>query len=101
MTNAGHKLLGFVLAMFKAFWSAVVQVAWGIATFFLLIGLLGYFKVDPSALTTLFKLVEFVQKNWGLFFIVIFLWEFITNYKEFLRPIMKEEMIVETGKVKL
>lgn len=91
MANLGHKILGIVLCGIKAFFSAVVQVAWGIATFFLLAGLMVYFKQDTSLITTLLKLVLFIQQNWLWFFWAIGIFDFIINLKDFLRPVYSEQ----------
>jgi len=91
--KVGHNILGFLLSTGKAFFNALVSVAWGIASFFLLIALIGYYKVDASAIQTLLNLVLFVEKNWGVFFFILFLWEFIVDYKEFLRPVLQSPTI--------
>lgn len=99
MGNLGHKLLGVVLSAVKAFFSGIVQIAWGIATFFILGALLTYYKVDTSAITTLLKLTVFIQQNWLYFFWVIAIWEFIVNLKDFLRPVyQKEQENIKTNK---
>lgn len=95
------RLLGFLLSVIKAFFSAVVQLAWAMATFFLLAGLIGYFKVDASSITTLLSLVQFIMERWGFFFFVIFAWEFFMNFKEWMKPVLRQEDLdVKTKKKK-
>jgi hypothetical protein len=106
MSGLGHKLLGIVLSGVKAFFSAVVQIAWGIASFFLMMGLLTYYKADPSAIAiltyykadpsaiaNLIPIVSFIQQNWLYFFWVLAIYDFIVYLKDFLRPVYAEMQI--------
>jgi len=83
----GHTFLGIVLSGIKAFFSAAVQIAWGIASFFLFLGLLNFYQIDTTAVSGLFPILAFIQLRWFYFFCVIAIWEFIINLKTFLRPI--------------
>jgi hypothetical protein len=93
MSGLGHKLLGIVLSAGKAFFSAIVQIAWGIASFFLMMGLLTYYKADPSAIANLIPIVSFIQQNWLYFFWVLAIYDFIVYLKDFLRPVYAEMQI--------
>ena len=101
MANAGHKLLGIVLSAVKAFFNAVVSLCWGMAVFFLMSALFNYYKIDTSAITTLLKLVVFIQEKWLWFFWALFIWDFIVNLKDFLRPIYQEQQVVKGKETKL
>jgi hypothetical protein len=72
-------ILGFVLCFFKAFWRAIIEIVWGIAAIVLLSGLLQYGN-DVGNLT---KIVGYILNNWGLFFFVLFIYEFMVSYQTF------------------
>lgn len=71
-----------VLTLLKSFWDATVFAAWGISTFFLLAGLITYFKADASLVITLLQLTSFCMKYWLVFWVVAFIaysWSGISN----------------------
>lgn len=61
-----------VLGMFKSFWNATIHIVWGMATIFLLGGLMGYFNIDVTQITTLLELANFIMSNWVAFWWVFF-----------------------------
>jgi hypothetical protein len=93
MSNVGNQILGFVLSIVKAFFSAVIEMAWGLASFFLLSGLITSYTIDVSSLTLLFKMIVFIQKNWLYFFGVFFVFNFAIYFKQFIKPITLEHRI--------
>ncbi len=68
MSNIPLKLFVFVLSVIKALWNAVVAIVWGLASFFLLAGLLVYFKQDTEAIQSILALVPIITKYWLVFF---------------------------------
>ena len=97
-TNKYHILIGILLSGVKAFFSATVQVIWGIASFFLFLGLATYYEIDKSAIQGLYPLMDFIMTNWIYFFWFIAIWEFITNIKEFLTPLEVKATLTTTKK---
>ena len=93
MSNKGNQVLGFVLSIVKAFFSAVIEMAWGLASFFLLSGLITSYTIDVSTLTSFFKIIIFIQKNWIYFFGVLFVFNFAIYFKQFIKPVYIEQRI--------
>ena len=85
------RVLGGLLSTGKAFFNAAATVAWGIAGFFLMTGFMVSLKSDPSTISGLFTIIQYIQKYWAIFFIIIFFYEVITNYGDFFKAIKKEE----------
>lgn len=90
--NKGHKVLGAILCVGKAFFNSIVAVVWGIASIFLLTSLITYYKADASAITLLLNLSFWIMDNWGLFVGIFFLYDFISSYKGFIKPIIEDEI---------
>jgi len=70
--NTIERIAFLILGLLKSIWNATIHIVWGIATTFLLAGLIGYFTVDASSITTLLKLTVFLINNWVLFWWVFF-----------------------------
>jgi hypothetical protein len=93
MSNIPLKLFVFVLSVIKALWNAVVAIVWGLASFFLLAGLLVYFKQDTEAIQSILALVPIITKYWLVFFSAIFIYEVLYSYKEL---IPKDKVVIKT-----
>jgi hypothetical protein len=93
MSNLYVKVLALVLSVIKALWQAFTTIVWGLASFFLLAGLLVYFKQDPSAIQSILLLVPIFTKNWLLFFAAIFIYEVLYLYKDL---IPKDKVVIRT-----
>ena len=76
------QLAHFFLATAKAIWGATVQTAWGMATFFLLAALIGYYKADASSIEGLFVIIRALMDNWQVVFAVLFAFEILSNIKD-------------------
>jgi len=76
------KIVNLFLATAKSFWGATVSTAWGMATFFLLAALLGYYELDGSTLTGLFTIIGTLMDNWEIVWIMLFGFEFLVNLRE-------------------
>ena len=96
MVNSFHIYLGSILSGIKAVWSASVQLAWGLCSFLLLTFLLNNeeYGVRVATIDNFYYLIEFMQQYWIYFWFVLFLYEFITNLKDFL----SKEIKVDTPK---
>lgn len=66
-----------MLRILKSFWNATIHITWGIATIFLLGGLMTYFNIDTSSITTLLELCNFIMSNWASFWFVFFVLELL------------------------
>jgi len=85
-----NKIGNLLLAGAKSFWGATVNTAWGIATFFLLGALVGYYEADTSLITGLFRIIYALMSNWQLVWCVLFIFELLVNYKELTKARKKE-----------
>lgn len=85
------RTLAALLSVGKALFSAVVQVAWGIAGFFLLVSFIAAFKQDISVISGLMTIIQFMTRNWGLFFAILFFYDLIVYYSEAFKAMQKEE----------
>jgi len=81
------KIVNLFLAAAKSVWGATVSTAWGMATFFLLAALLGYYELDGSTLTGLFTIIGTLMDNWQLVWSVLFCFDFLVNLKEINKEI--------------
>ena len=70
----------YLLAAAKSIWSATVSTAGGLATFFLLAALLGYYEMDATLISPFFTIVGTLMDNWQIAFGVLFVFELIVNY---------------------
>jgi len=86
-TSKYHILIGILLSGVKAFFSATVSVVWGIASFFLFLGLSTYYEIDKIAIQGIYPLMDFVMTKWIYFFWFIAIFDFILNIKAFLTPL--------------
>jgi len=93
MSNIPLKLFVFVLSVIKALFNAITTLVWGYASFFLLAGLIAYFKQDASAIQTLLLTVPIIFKYWLVFFSAIFIYEVLYFYKEL---IPKDKVVIRT-----
>lgn len=66
------KIATLILGIFRSLWNATIHIVWGIATIFLLGGLMGYFSIDATSITTLLELVKLLMNNWVAFWWVFF-----------------------------
>lgn len=80
MLNFARTLFNFILVFFKSMFNAVVSIAFGIASFFLLSGLIKAYNQVPPA--ELMYLVGVVLDNWRWFFLVLWIFNLIVDYKE-------------------
>ena len=97
-TSKYHIFIGILLSGAKAFFSATVSIVWGVASFFLFLGLATYYEIDKTAIQGLYPLMDFVMTNWIYFFWLIAIFEFITNIKEFLTPLEVKATLTTTKK---
>jgi len=79
----------YLLAAAKSIWSATVSTAWGLATFFLLAALLGYYEMDATLISPFFTIVGTLMDNWQIVWFVLFAFELIVNYNQLTE--VKEE----------
>ena len=77
-----NKLANLLLTFAKSFWSATVQTAWGITTFFLLAAITTYYNSDTTMITGLFQIIYSLMSHWQLVWGVIFLYYLIVGYAE-------------------
>jgi hypothetical protein len=80
-TNA-KRLLHIFLSAGKSLWTATMSMAWGLASIFLLAALIAYYKQDSSAILNLLDIAHWLMQNWGLFWVIIFFFDFLVNVKE-------------------
>jgi len=80
--NVFGRIAHMLLTLCKSFWSATVQTAWGIATFFILAAVTSYYKSDTTLITGLFHIINVLMQNWQLVFCILFIFEVITNFNE-------------------
>lgn len=74
--------LGIVIAFFEA----VMQIAWGLASIFLLLGLVAFFEQDITSISPLLlNLFRFIQTNMMWFLLAFFLWYCFKYTKEVLK----------------
>jgi len=70
-----------ILVGINAFFSSIVQMAFGLASMFLLLGLMHYFNQDITLIRGLFlNLIGIIQRNIKLFLLFIFIYEFKTKW---------------------
>ena len=70
-----------ILVGMNAFFSSVVQMAFGLASMFLLLGLMQYFNQDITLIQGLFlNLIGIIQRNIKFFLLFIFIYEFKTKW---------------------
>lgn len=60
-----------VVTLILGFFYAVVDLVWALAGFFLLAGLLVYFKTDTSSVQPFFYFINIIKDYWGYFFTVL------------------------------
>ena len=65
-----------VLSILKTIWNATIHIVWGIATIFLLSGLIGYFQINTTVISSLIELAILLIDNWVIFWWVFFIVEF-------------------------
>lgn len=80
MLSFAKILFSFIVVFFKSMFNAVVTIAFGIASFFLLGGLIKAYNQIPPA--ELMYLVGVIMDNWRWFFLIIWLFNLIVDYKE-------------------
>lgn len=79
----GRNTLIIILATLKSFWDAIMGVVWGLGGIFLLIGLIGYFKVIPDqSMISLLETISLISAYWKWCFVVLFFWYLFVNLKE-------------------
>ena len=74
------RLSGIILSLMKAFFNSTFQIAWGIAGFILLTGLMNSYKMETTAIEGLFKIAEHLIDYWGYYFTAFFLYDFMMDY---------------------
>jgi len=84
-------IIGALLNAGRAFFDALIAVVWGMVSFFALGVLLNYYKQDPTVIANLLPIISFVQHNWGLFFAVIFVLDFIGGFVEFMNKVRTKD----------
>jgi hypothetical protein len=77
-----------ILIILKSIWNATINIVWGMATVFLLGGLLLYFNVNTAPIDSLLELTKLLMNNWVLFWWVFFSIEF---YPELNKIYNKDE----------
>jgi hypothetical protein len=82
-----NKILDILLSSFKSFWSATVNICYGIAIFVILSAGLFYLRVNNVTNVIyinefLSKIILFLINNWELFWAVFFIIRFIQQMKE-------------------
>ena len=61
MSNTLLKVPKIIAGIFIAFFKAITEVAWGLASIYLLVGLLAYFEIDTnSVIETFLQIAEFL-----------------------------------------
>ena len=83
----------YALALVKSVWDATIHIVWGIATIFLLGGLLAYFEVDTSQITSLLKIAYWLMENWTLFWWSIFILVYYSEIKGILKEWKQQRLI--------
>jgi len=76
------RIILVIVAILKSLWDATIHIVWGMATMFLLVGLMNYFKIDISAITTLLKGISYLMDYWAVFWWLFFLSDLYINTKE-------------------
>lgn len=81
-----EKILDILLSSFKSFWTATINICYGIATFVILSAGLFYLRVNNVTNVIyinefLSKIILFLINNWELFWMVFFLISFIQQMK--------------------
>ncbi len=56
----------------KSLWDATIHIVWGLATIFLLGGLMIYFNIDTTPIQNLLKLNIWLMNNWIIFWSIFF-----------------------------
>jgi len=67
---AAKLTLSAVIAVFQA----IIEVSWGLAGLFLMIGIVREYQINPALITSLSTLQQFVVNNWIWFFIALLLY---------------------------
>jgi len=62
------------LALVISFLKSLFDLAWGISSFFLLVGFITYFKVDASNVLLFLKITALSMQYWGLFFMALMIY---------------------------
>lgn len=81
-TSTLSRISHYLLATAKSFWGATVSMAWGLATFFLLSALITYYNQDTTLISGLFSIINVLMTNWQIVWGVLFVFDFLVNYKE-------------------
>jgi len=76
------RIILVIVAILKSLWDATIHIVWGIATMFLLMALINYYKIDTSAVGNLLKLTYYLMDYWGIFWWLFFLSDLYINTKE-------------------
>jgi hypothetical protein len=65
------EIIRIVITFILGFFYAVIDLVWALAGFFLLAGLLVYFKTDYTSVQPFFYFIELITNYWGYFFTVL------------------------------
>lgn len=63
-------LIKIIITLTVGFFHAAMELVWSFAGFFLLAGLMIYFKSSTSTIETLINIVKIIQNYWGYFFAI-------------------------------
>lgn len=75
ISSIGLELLGSI-------WNATIHIVWGIATVFLLAGLITYYNIDATAIASLLDIANIIIQNWVAFWWVFFALEIFPKINE-------------------
>jgi hypothetical protein len=67
-------IIRIVVTLVLGFFYAIVDLVWALGGFFLLAGLIVYFKSDITSVKPFFYFINIIQNYWGYFF--TFLWAY-------------------------
>jgi hypothetical protein len=83
--NNFQRVLGFLLAVFRSFFKATIEIVWAFVGIILFLEFGKTYNVlQTSSISHLISVMSYLVKYWGVFFMAFFLWEFILGFKEFL-----------------
>jgi hypothetical protein len=82
ITKAVIKAVKILFVMLKSAWDALYTVVWGMVSFFLLAGLIIYFKADPAPVITLLQINAWLMQHWEYLMAVLFIYFIFSNYND-------------------
>lgn len=71
----------WILQFLMAFWNATIHIVWGLATIFLLMGLVNFFQQDTQLVIDLIKISYFLMTNWFSFWIAFLTYELYIKFR--------------------